>query len=302
MAEESIPASTDPIIESNTTQDEVQEQSTQPEGEGQKKPVSYAGTKHKLKIDDQEEEIEYEELLKQAQKAKASDKRFREAAQLRQQVDEVLKNLKSGDHQNLVKLLGKDSAKQLAEKLLLEEIEYEELPEHEKTIRQLQREKEEAEKKLKEQETQKQTLERQKLEREAGERIEKDMIAAVTESGIKPNPRVFARMAEIMEAYHHKTKQMMPAKEALKLVRGDIPNDFTAYVDGLADEGLNDLVKQLPKKLLDAVRKQAVESVLSQTSVTKRTTDETPTPQRSKNPNRGSTQNWFEQMEKRLGG
>ena len=303
MAEEAVPASTEPIQSNEQAQEEISEVSTEAPEETEK-PISYSGTRHKVKVDDKEEEIDYDELVKGYQKGKAGDKRLREAAQLRQNVEALLKNLKSGDHGNLVKLLGKDTAKKMAEKLLLEEIEYEELPEHEKTIRQLQREKEEYESKLKEQETQRQTLERQRLEKEAGDKIQQDMVDAVQKAGVKPTPRVFARMAEYMEAYHHANNKMLPAKEALNIVREEVPKEYFAFTDSLTDDALIDHVKQLPKRVLDAVRKDAVKSVLSQNPVGKGTDkNETPTPRKSKEADRRmTTDDWFNRMEQRLRG
>lgn len=302
MTEESVPASIDPII-SESAQAENQENAPAAADVVEDKPASYSGTRHKIKIDDAEEEIEYDELIKGYQKGKAGDKRLREAAQLRQQVESFLTNLKSGDHKNLVKILGKDVAKGMAEKLLLEEIEYEELPEHEKTIRQLQKEKEELQREREDLQKTEKSQKQRALEIEAGKKIEADLVDAVTKAGMKPTERLFGRMAEYMEAYHLQTKEMLPAKEALEHVREDLTRDFTAHIESSSDEQLGTLIKSLPKKFLDAVRADAVSSVLSQTSVTKRTdNDETPTPKRSREADRRmSTDDWFSKMEKRLG-
>lgn len=296
MAEEAIPVPAD-----NPDTGQPQEE---PAKEAAAAPISYSGTKHKVKIDDSEQEVTYEDLIREYQKGRAGDKRLREAAQLKKQVDEVVGNLKSGKHQNLVKLLGKDVARKMAEELLLEEIEYDELPQHEKTIRQLQREKEELEKAKQEQETQRQTLERQRLEKEQGQLLEQEIVTAIKESGAKVSPRLIARMAEVMEAYIVKTKQKLPAKEALKLVRDDIPMDFAAYVEDMSGEQIKELKSRLPKKFLDALRKDDVDSVLSQSSLSKgrEKSDNLPEKKSKDALRRMSTDDWFERMEKKFAG
>ena len=299
MAEEAIPAS----APSQDNPKDAPTETEQPPKEAAEVP-SYRGTKHKVKIDDKEEEILYEDLIRDYQKGKAGDKKLREAAQLRQQVEQVLQNLKSGSHQNLVKLLGKQQAKKLAEELLLEEIEYDELPDHEKKIRNLQKEKDALEKEKQEQETQRQTLERQRLEQQVGQQLEQEIVQAIQASKFKVSPRLVGRMAEVMDAYITKTKQRLPAAEALKIVRGDIPNDLNAYVDSLSDDELTGYIKSLPKRLMDAIRKGDVQTVLSQTSVSKgRDQSENPPAKKSKESDRRmSTDNWFDKMEKRFAG
>ena len=297
MAEEAV-TPIDPIVPSETVeaQGDQENQVEQSETVQEERP-SYSGTKHLIKIDNDEREIDYDELVRGYQKSSASDKKFREASEIRKKVDFLINNLKSGDHNNLVKLLGKEQAKKMAEDLLTEEIEYEQLPEHEKTIRQLEFEKRQAEEKLKAQETARQTSERQRLEHQAAVEIETDIVGAIKESNIKPTPRLMARLAEVMEAHIIKTGQKLKASDALKIVRGEIPRDFISYVDGLNKEGILALKKELPKEFLDVLRRDDVEAVLSQTPIGKgRTEINTPPPKKSKSKNRMTTDNWFQEM------
>ena len=71
MAEEAIPASAPSI-------DNPQDAPIEPE-ESPKEAAevpSYKGTKHRVKIDDKEEEILYEDLIRDYQKGKAGDKKL----------------------------------------------------------------------------------------------------------------------------------------------------------------------------------------------------------------------------------
>lgn len=303
MAEEVIPASAEP------TPEPPKEDAPAPEpkeaAEKQAAPT-YLGTKHKVKVDDQEEEVLYEDLIRDYQKGKAGDKKLREAAQMRQQIEQVLSNLKSGNHKNLVKILGKQEARKLAEELLLEELEFDELPEHEKTIRQLQQEKEALEAEKKREAESKQKLEQRQLEERVGKQIEDEILAAIKDSNVKVTPRLVGRMAEVMDAYITRTQQRLPAKDALAVVRGEIPLDFAAYVEGLSSpEEFRELKKVLPKKFLDALRKDDVDAVLSQSSISKGRTKESdnlPARTSDSKKNRMSLDEKFSQMEKKFAG
>lgn len=268
--------------------------------------TNYSGTKHRVKVGDEDLEIDYDELTTGYQKAQASDKKFREASEIRKKVDELLENVKSGDHKNLIKILGKDQARKMAEALLLEEIEYEELPKHEKTIRKLESEKREAEEKLQAHETEKETIKRQQLEHQAAQEIETEIVGAIKESSAKVTPRLVARVAELMESHIISTGQRLPAKQALEYCREEIPKDFFSYVDGLTNEQVLALKKELPKKFLDVLRKDDVKSVLSQASFSKGRSEEkdlsSPEKRKPAKSRRMTTDSWFEQMEKRLGG
>lgn len=290
-----------PEGENSTQESKTKETNALPPTEETQKPTP---KKYKVKVDDQESEIDEDELIRGYQKGKAGDKRLREAAQQQKQIKQFLDNLKKGDHNFLAKVLGKDQAKKMAEKLLLEEIEYEELPEHEKTIRQLQREKEDLQKEKETQEKQRVLRERQALEKKASQELEEDVLTAIKESETKPSNLVLRSMVDHMKASLVHTKQKLPAKEALQYVHSILPKQTAEYIGSLPSDKILEFKKLLPKNVIEAFRKDDQEQVLSQTSVTSQKTDtQRSTPRRSRvEDRRMTTDSWFEKMEKRLGG
>jgi hypothetical protein len=287
MADEAIDVSVpaEPIADA--------QQAETPQAESSE-PISYSGTKHKVKIDEQEHEVSYDDLIRGFQKEKAA-----------KQAQAIARILKEGDTKAIAQLLGQDRFRKVSEEYLTDIINYEELPEDQKKIRDLETKNKEYEKKLQEQETQRQTFERQKLEVQASKQIEADMVKAVEGSGLKAYPMLFKRMAEVMEAYYDQNKSMLPAADALKYVRNDLVSEFSAHIEGLQGDDLATFSKGLPKKILDDIRKGDIEKVLSQSSLSKgrASTDDLPQPKKSKaSDRRMSTDDWFSKMEKRLGG
>lgn len=318
MAEEAvaIPASESPIDPTTEENAQVEDRSEgqEPETKENKKSTSLPEAKeeekkptpkkYKVKVDDEESEVDEDELIRGYQKQKSADGRLRKAAQQQKQIKQFLDNLKSGDHNFLAKVLGKDQAKKMAEKLLLEEIEYEELPEHEKTIRQLQKEKEELQKEKETQEQQRVLRERKQLEEKAGKELEQDVLTAIKESNIKPNNLVLRSMVDHMKASLTHTKKRLPAKEALSFVNSILPKQTAEYIGSLPSEKILEFKKLLPKNVLEAFRKDDQNQVLSQTAVSQRTDpEERSTPKRTRvKDRRMTTDEWFNKMEKRLGG
>ena len=94
----------------------------------------FKGTKHKLKIDDMEEEVEYEELVARAQRAKGSEKRFDEARKAldeagltKKQVEAIKKRIAEGDVDALIEFVGYDTALKISETLTWNKIQWDEL-------------------------------------------------------------------------------------------------------------------------------------------------------------------------------
>lgn len=301
MAEEAMPASDSAIVE-DAPQQESAEIEQQESVDAAPAIPDYKSSKHKVKVDDQELEIDYDDLIKGYQTNSAGQKRLREAAEIRQKVDGVIGALQSGDHNKLIGLLGKQEAIKLANDLLVEQIEYEELPEHEKTIRQLTKEKEEAERILKEQEAERTTAREKQENLEAAQKLESEIVGVIQESGVKPTKRIIARMAEIMEAHYLQTSQPLSAVKAFEYVVEDQHKDFIDYAGGLSKDQIKALKKQLPKSLLDVFREDDVDQILSQASLGQGRAEVERLPTKKEKPKRMSSDAWFAQMEKKLSG
>lgn len=303
MADEAIPASENPIVEDAETSTTDDQASSKSEEQAPVVP-SFKGTKHKVKIDDNEQEIDYDELVRGYQISSAGQKKLREAAQIRQQVDKVIEALQSGDHKKFVGLVGKEAATKIANDFLLEEIDYESLPEHEKTIRQLKSEKEKYEAELKAQKDAQESAENQRRYNEEAQKIETEIVGAITSNGVKPTKRIVARVAELMEANYLQTGEPLSAAKAFEYMVSDSEQEITDYLNGMSEQQFLEFAKKkLPKKYLDTLRADDVATVLSQTNIGQGRTDKQDLPQTRKSGKvRTSTDDWFNKMEKRFSG
>lgn len=217
--------------------------------------------KYKVKVEDKEEEVDEDELLKGYQKAKASDKRFQEAASLRKQVDDFVSKIKAGEIEDLISMIPQDKFIPHAEKMLLEHLNYLEMPEAERKILELEKklkvteaaEKERSEKELSER--------RKTFEAKAATEIDQDIGEAIKASGVKPTARFVARIAEhMLNSLDPKigTGQRLSGKEALAKATSDIHTDIVEYLKILPPDELR---KILPTEVQESLRKSMVDQV-----------------------------------------
>ena len=236
------------------------------EGEALQEVPNYSGTKHKVKVDGEEIELSYEDLLAGFQKSQASDKKFRESARMRQEAEEkgkkyeeTLEALKKGDHKSLVELVGEDAAFQMSQEYLLSKMEYDNLSEDQKRIRELEKENEDfksQQEKIREAEEQRQVAE---LEHKAAEQIDKEISEVLKESGLPMRPEFVARVAEQLLANIQSGRQKtepLTTKQAWERARSGMQRDAQALIEQMSAEELRDF---LPKAQLKALRGLDVE-------------------------------------------
>ena len=220
-------------------------------------------TKHKVKIDGKEEEVELEKLIANYQKAQAADKRFQEAARKEKEAQSVMQALESGDLKFLEQKLGKAKAKALMEDYLIQDMEYEALPEAEKRARKL----EEENKSLKQmQEEAKKAEEKQKYEAElsqAQQEIDNEVHQALAELGMKPTPVLAVRIVDEMIAKLEGKKEAIPAKVAAERAIKRFQAEIGEYLPTLSVEQLKAV---RPPKVIDQLREAEVNRVLGERS------------------------------------
>lgn len=220
-------------------------------------------TKHKVKIDGKEEEVELEKLIANYQKAQAADKRFQEAARKEKEAQSVMQALESGDLKFLEQKLGKAKAKALMEDYLIQDMEYEALPEAEKRARKL----EEENKSLKQmQEEAKKAEEKQKYEAElsqAQQEIDNEVHQALAELGMKPTPVLAVRIVDEMIAKLEGKKEAIPAKVAAERAIKRFQAEIGEYLPTLSIEQLKAVI---PPKVIDQLREAEVNRVLGERS------------------------------------
>lgn len=260
---------------------------------------TYKGTKHKLVIDGKEEELDYDDVLSYAQKAKASDKKFSQAAEMRKAVENFMENLQQGqDYDRLVQIMGEQRAVEWAEKLLLKKLEYDEMTPEQKRIFELEQRTKSFEEQEKKRKADEENHQRMAARNQAVQEIDTEIGQALQSLGRRPTPRLVARIAEQMLAsLSSQDGKRMPANEAMKRVLGEYQQDHAEYFNELSVE---EALKVLPKKLLDGIRKAQVEAITS--PLHGKTAKKTDSTSITKNKRRMTSDDWFSSMEKKLQG
>jgi len=261
----------------------------------------FKATKHKLKIDGQDMELDYDDLVRRAQKSTAADKRFQEAKRLHDEASKVRESSQSveaalakGDLSYLVNKLGPQKAKEVFENFLIEQMEYDQLPPAEKRARELQRrlDDNEAERKA---ETEDRTKEARALAtQKAMADLDADISEALKADGKKPTPRLVLRILDELEAPVNARGQKITASQAKEKAIEGIHRDIGEYLPGVP---VDVLIKILPKEVLQKLREYEVEQVLGDTQK-RRVRVSQNTVRRPKEPETQSQ--WFARMDKKL--
>lgn len=269
---------------------------------------AFTPKKYKLKIDDREEEIEYKseaDLLADIQKGRASDKKFREAAELRKTAEEVLgqfSELKGrgikGDLDWVIEEFGVGTALGWAQSLLKDKEKFDNLSPEEKAYLREKHAREEAEARLSDIEKRELEGKQRELSDKAFKEIDTDIAEALKSTGRKPTPRIVARMAEVMLAHLEAKGGNLPAAKAFDHVKSEMRSELSEYFSEMTPK---EALEFLPKHLVDGIRKAQVDEVLSQNPMGSRNVSklsERSAPKSGKF-KRDSVDNWFSNLEKK---
>lgn len=273
----------------------------------------FRSVKHKVKIEDQEAEIDYDELVKGYQNQKASTKRYQESASMMKQakaVEALIDQARSGDLSWLDGIVPGEQLTQWAESKLLKHIEYEQLSEPEKRALRAEEalaKREEEDKKRKESDEKNQLTQ---LEMKASQEIDLEIAEAIKSMGhdVKVTPRLIKRVAEQIEASIEASDDapIMPAKVASERAYKGLKLDFQEFVSLASPE---EVLALLPPKLRAAIRKQDVDDVTKQLPFGARKSQKADDPIEfegdeeapQKKFKRMSTEDYFSRMDKKLG-
>lgn len=214
----------------------------------------YRKMKHRIKVDQEELELDYDDLIREAQKGRSADKRFKEAAAARKEAESFL-----SDPWGYLKQKGKDPY-EVAESLLLEKIKWESLSEEQQEALRAKMEAEELRRWKEDREKADSEAERSKISQQAALEIDRDIATALKSTGRKPTPRLIARIAENMIAHLSKDGARVSAKDVLGKVQSEYREDLREYLAHMTPDQLREV---LPKDLLDGLRKADVEKVLA---------------------------------------
>lgn len=215
----------------------------------------YKGTKHRVKVEGAETEIPYEELLSGYQQSKASTKRFQEAAKAAQEADQILRSLKE-DPWAAMQQLGLNPD-ELSERRVAERLEWELMPEDQRKFVEMQRKVNQYETKEKTWKQQQEAQEQQALQSQALQEIDTEIGEVLKSSGVKPSPKVVARVAEVMLAALERGERI-PASKAYERSSIDLRDEVISHLTSLP---IAKAVEMLPKEFVNAMRQHFVSKV-----------------------------------------
>lgn len=173
--------------------------------------------KYKVKIDGQELELPPEELIKGYQLNQASQKRFQEASQLKQQADQQMEMLQFAKSNPIEFFRATGlNAKSFAEQVLLQELEESMLSPEEKELRDLKQWKSNYEMQLAKQQEEQQQAQYSLLEEQTAQELESEILEVLSANNMKPTPKNIARVAEyLLASIDDSTGHRMHAKDAI---------------------------------------------------------------------------------------
>jgi hypothetical protein len=279
---------------------------------------SFKGTKHRVKVDGTEAEVEYDELVRDYQLRKVSDKRLKEAAELAKRVKAEFDQVESfrKDPWAALKQAGQDPYA-LAEQLLLQKMEWEGLSEAERRAQLAELKAQSLEERIGAEEKRAKEARSAQAEAQALREIDDEIGDALKSSGKKPTPRMIARITETLIAHHERQLeglrqqfgdeipeeaysrvQRLPASEAVKRVHREYLGDVAEFLSGMSAA---ELKQALPREILDALRQAEVDAVLSQDPVGSRKARTEPAPRSSQRASkRMSTDDYFAKLEEKI--
>jgi len=268
----------------------------------------FAGTKHKVRINNQDVEVPYEKLLSGFGITQAAQEKFEAAAKMRKDVDGLIGTLKAGDLQ-ILKDLGvpKDKIHAFAEKELSDYLDYENLSEPDKKRIAAEQERDTYKKQFEEQ--QENTRQEQlavveqrvtnELDSEIGQAI-RDVIASEGFDPARPvEPWFVKNVVDLMISHMESsddTTQRMSAKTATERAWGNMRKDVQSYLGSVPT---SKAMEMLTPELREAIRRADVGDAVSsmQTRIRSKHTGDEQMPKRKDE--RVSTDEFFKQIEKR---
>jgi len=220
--------------------------------------------KLKLKVDGQEEDLEYdpndeEYMTKQFQLAKVAQKRMQEKSSIEKEVLKFIEDLRKNPKKALSDpAIGLD-LKQLATQIIEEEIEN-----SKKSPAQLEKEKLEEELRMIKEEREKEkeaskAAEFERIKEQAYEQYDQAMSAALEKSDLPKSPYVIKKMADYMLLGLQNGKDVKP-EDVLPLVREEIQEDLKQMFAVMPDEVVEKLIG---KEKLNSLRKRNIQKAKS---------------------------------------
>lgn len=221
-----------------------------------------ARQRFKVKIDDEELEVDQDEVVKGYQKAQASTKRFQEASRIKKEAEELREQMLQNPFAALSDKMDKKQLREMTEQWLLEQLNEDQLSPEQRRLRELeakekawQEEREDRERKAAESKLQEDAS-------RAAQEYEKQFVSALEARDL---PKSFATIKKM--AYHIRNAAQnnyeLSVDEAADLVQDEVQNDIRDLVGKLNTE---QILKILGKDVADKIRKHDVSKLKNPTS------------------------------------
>lgn len=221
--------------------------------------IDFKGTKHKVKIDGTESEIDYDELVKGYQLEKAAQKRLQEVAEQRKQMQADLEM--KAKYENLLTALQKNpemlwqvaeklghNPKALAAKLVQQEYELAQMTPEQRELHYYKQQ----EAQRQEQEAKRQQEEAKLYEQYVGHQYAATIdqeVGELLQQGEQIPPRLLERTIEYMQRHLDVYGKPMPYKKAHFIAKRDIENERRELLQSLDPDSI-------PQEVREKLRKQ----------------------------------------------
>lgn len=281
--------------------------------------------KHKYKAAGQEYEVDYQELVKRAEKGHGAEKRLAEASKKEKEIEgekarlQKLRDPNNEDFNDLIDLIGFDKAKKFADRLVWDQIQWSELPDHEKKRILAEQERDEVKSRLSEREDRDKKQQQDEMYRQADKVISDEITRVLSEAkkqglSVADMPEAKELIIDEMLGYINYMDEMeakgLPItspppshEDVLRTIQERYDSSSSAYVKRLSAQ---QLMKLLTKEQLSEMRQAEIDQLYApipglQGRSEKTQKSDTPKPPR-KADRAMKTDDFFKKMDKRFGG
>ncbi len=262
--------------------------------------VDYRKIPHKLKVNEREEEVTYDDLVRDAQKFRASSRVFDQAAAKERKMGQLIERAKKGDLSWIEDMIGEETFVKAAENRLLKVVDWNKMsPEQQDAYKERQRA-DAAEKELNDRKSQEKARESQIEIARATKAIDKEMNDAFSSMGMKPTPEMISWAADYMRSVmpdeddEDQDYEPMLASEGLSRANRRFERDIVNILPSLPKEqrlrmapllvsalmnemSIEELRAVLPQDFTDGLRKANIRDVEGQDPI-RRKADSYPSP------------------------
>lgn len=266
------------------------------------KQAADAKKKYKVKLENEEAEVDEDELVRGYQKAKASAKRFEEAARMKKQAEQLFQGLKSNTIESLKQAGFSDQQiREMAENYLIEKYKAEE---EEATLDPKDKELREAKDRLKKYEEQEKLKAQQeeqdqfvKMKQKYEAEIDAQIVDALEKNNLPKTAYTVKRMAQYLARAVDMDLEVSP-QDVVEMVRDDYKTDLDSFLNHYDGEKL---LEVLPRSVIEKVNKAQVAKAKAKQAPAPTSTKTVATPQTTKEPvqrKKMSVSEWRESLMK----